>query len=213
MTQSSSTIRLGFFLERVGVNLLEANRPYRGMDRLPYLPTLEEEESLHDLGRHRLLELWDQYCDVRDSGELNVNRNVAWRLQRKFLVEGITLETVYGEITRIPDNLDQYPHGALWLENLVDVLSHWRNIQDILPERPENVLFLGFDVSHPVPDFHSAIFQPGLSRIYPRLSEHLNRDGLFDESSEALSAVELANSLDYGGLPFCMIGVWQVSPA
>ena len=202
--------RLGFFLERTGVACFKwPSAPYRGIDRPPNLPTPEEEDELRSSGRSALADLWDRYWDATDSRQLNTNLPLAQDLQREFRIEGIELEVVYSEIVMIPDNLDDYPHGNLWLEQLDFVLQHWRHVHNLSAARPENLDFLGFDLSHPVPSFHSAIFQPGLHKTHPRLPDHLNQVGLFEDVDTALRFLRAANEMDYGGLPFCVLGIWE----
>ena len=147
--------------------------------------------------------------DAVDSRELNTNLPLAQDLQREFRKEGIELEVVYSEILMIPDNLDDYPHGKLWSEQLDFVLQHWRHVHDLLAARPENLHFLGFDLSGPVPSFHSAIFQPGLHKTHPRLPDHLNQAGLFEDADTASRFLRAALEMDYGILPFCVLGIWQ----
>ncbi len=207
-----SSIRLGFFLERSSVTCSRwPEVAYRGIDRLPYLPIPEEQERLLSSGRSELAQLWDIYWEASIDGKINVDGRLATELQRRFLAWGITLEVIYGEIVVIPSNLDKYPHGALWSENLNSALVHRHDSHDSLGSRPGNIDFLGFDISHPVPTFHSAISQPGLNDNCPNLPEHLNKNGLFDTLEEALPFLSEANSLDYGLLPFCILGVWGQS--
>lgn len=209
-----SSIRLGFFLERTAVTCFSwPNIPYLGIDRLPYLLTDEEEEQLRASGRGELAEIWNHYWDASISGELNVNFELARDLQRQFDLWGVQLEIVYGEIVRIPTNLDQYAHGELWSENLEEALVHRREIHDRLGSRPANIDLLGFDISHPVPTFHSAIFQPGLNESYPSLSEYLNKNGLFETLDKASGFLPATNNLDYGLLPFCILSIWRTPPS
>jgi hypothetical protein len=181
---------------------------YRGIDRLPYLPTAEEQEQLQSLGRYDLNRLWDSYWAASSEGRLNVEARLASQLKQQFESEGINFEIVYSEILRIP-NFDGCPHKSLWSENLTSVLSHRQAVHERLVCRPENIEFLGFDISHPVPTFHSAILQPGLDSRHPSLPQRLNTHGLLDTIEEALDLAAEANSLDYGMLPFCVLGIWS----
>src|SRR5438552_14660724 len=121
--------RLGFFLQRTGVSCASwPDVPYRGIDRLWFLPTFEEQDELRAAGRNHLADLWDRYWDAEDSHELMVNLQLAQDLQREFFQEGVKLDLAYAEIAMIPDDLAEYPHGKLWSEILAKDLSHWRPI-------------------------------------------------------------------------------------
>jgi hypothetical protein len=53
---------------------------------------------------------------------------------------------------------------------------------------------IGFDVSIPLPDFHSALFQPGIIE-----GDHsLNGDGLLDDRDDADRLARLATAPGYG---------------
>jgi hypothetical protein len=207
MAQRSS-IHLGFFLERTSVSCFAwPEMAYRGIDRLPYLPTQEEQEQMLSSGKSDLAKLWDRYWEANIDGVINVDGKLARVLQQEFLEWGITFEVIYGEIVVIP-SLDKYPHRALWSENLESALLHQQDTHQRIRSRPDNIEFLGFDISHPVPTFHSAILQPGLNNMCPHLPQQLNSNGLFNTLEEALLVLEKANSLDYGLLPFCILGIW-----
>lgn len=204
--------RLGFFLERTGVACCKwPHLPYRGIDRLPYLPSFEEQDDLRAASKSKLADLWDRYWDAKDTRQLMVNLQLAQDLKREFCKEGIELEVVYAEIAMIPDNLDEYPSGKLWSEEIALVLPHWRHIHDRLGERLPKLQFIGFDLSHPVPSFHSAIFQPGLHNTCPKLPDYLNSNGLFDDLNTASMFLHKANEMGYGGLPFCILGIWETA--
>ena len=93
----SVPLRLGFWLERVGVTCLKwPSVPYRGIDRPPYLPSLEEEDELRSTGRRRLADLWDHYWDAEDSGELNINLRLAQDVERSSQFRRIFTNTPMG---------------------------------------------------------------------------------------------------------------------
>jgi hypothetical protein len=207
MPQSPST-RLGFFLERTSVTCFAwPDMAYRGIDRLPFLPTPEEQEQMMSSGSSDLAKLWDRYWEASIDGLINVDGKLAREYQQQFLKGGITLEVIYGEIVEIP-NVDKYPHSALWSENLESALLHRYDIHQRIGSRPDNIEFLGFDISHPVPTFHSAILQPGLNSKCLHLPHQLNSNGLFNTFEDAVPVLDDANSLDYGLLPFCILGIW-----
>lgn len=64
---------------------------------------------------------------------------------------------------------------------------------------------LGWDVA--VPDFHSAIFQPGPVDHDADLAEHLNDAGLLADLSYAERLMEKANGTGYGSGMFACIRI------
>ncbi len=156
------------------------------------------------------MDVWDQYWNAYDSTELNSNVQLAQTLHRKLATEGIDLDLIYAEISMVPHELDQYPSGKIWARELARVLSVIRKVHDRLGKRPDGVQLLGYDISHPVPSFHSAIFQPGLHERRPCIPEYLNSAGLLEDIDLALRFLSAANEMDYGSLPFCVVGIWEV---
>ncbi len=205
-------VRLGYFLEREGVAAaaFPAVR-YRGIDRLPYLPTDEELQALRRAGRERLVALWERYLHAEDEGTPYTDRALALDFRRAFRREGVELEVVYGEVTAVPENLETYPGGTPWARTLLSALQGMHNRNAHFARRPQGLDFLGYDISHPVPTFHSAIYQPGLHRVQPDLPRYLNRHGLFGDLATALRFLHAANAMDYGALPFCVLQVWSVT--
>lgn len=205
-------VRLGFFLESHGVTCFNwPTIPYRGIDRLPHIPSPEEDDGLRSAGRGGLVDLWERYWNASDGEELRLNLSLAQELQQMFLGQRVELDIVYSEIAFIPGDLEAYPRGSLWLDNLTFVLSQIQGVHNRLLKRPDNLQLLGFDISLPVPSFHSAIYQPGLHRRHARLPDYLNRFGLFADLNTALRFLSMANEMDYGALPFCILGIWEPS--
>ena len=185
---------------------------YRGVDREPFPPTPEEEDAMRSAGNASLVDLWERYTDLEYSQEFQRNLPVAIRTRIDFLRQGIDVELVYCQIEYIPSDLDAYPHGDEWSRSLTMSLDFRRSNHHLIEGPPIDSEFLGFDVAHPVPSFHSAIFQPGLHRTAPHLRHHLNADGLFSDLKTVKDFVLLANEMDYGIQPFCALGVWLCRP-
>lgn len=201
--------RLGFFLEIADVKLTRwpAVR-YRGVDRR-FLPSLEDIERLRLSGQGRIARLWDRYWSVYDSSQLAADLGFARELLSDFRAESVDLELIYADIVSIPDSRD-LPHGALWSDTLRDLLLEWTSTHEQLSGPPDEATFLGFDLSHPIPSFHSAIFQPGLHETQPNLPRYLNEQGLFDDFDSAKRFLGAANEMDYGLMPFCVLRVWSI---
>jgi hypothetical protein len=204
-------VPLGFYLERVDERTSTwTDIHYRGIDRLPYFLTPEEENDLTREGRTRLLELWEDLAAVEYEPKEAFNRSRLARLRDGFENEGVRFDLVYAEIVLVPNDLARYKRGALWKRELRNSLEQW--ISQVPSDTPshEDFALLGYDISHPFPTFHSAINQPGLGDREPSLRNMLNRNGLLDEMSPAADLMAEANELDYGPLPFCVISVWAV---
>ena len=205
-------LRLGYYLVRPDVRCSRRPAvPYRGVDRLPYLPTFEEQEALRASGRAPLAALWDRYWDAKDARTLFADRRLADKLRGAFLDEGLAFDLIYAEVARLPADIDRHPRAAPWRRLMDNVAQYMRPVQDAMPERPTDLRPLGHDLSTPAPNFHSAIFQPGLERSQPRLLDALNAVGLFGDMQRASSYMAAANAEIPRALPFCVIAVWDAT--
>lgn len=208
----SMPLRLGFYLVRPDVwNSQWPEVPYRGIDRLPYLPTCEEQDALRGSGQAKLADLWDTYWDATDSRTLFANRLRVEEMRREFLNEGVTFDIVYAEVIRLPTDFLSHPYGTQWVRLMNNVIPYMQPVQDVISKLPERLNIVGFDLSTPAPDFHSAIFQPGLQRFEPRLPKLLNAAGLFGDVDSAVSIMAVANAEIPRPLPFCVIKVWNAA--
>jgi len=156
--------------------------------------------------------VWDRYDEAEERGDLNCTLSVARQLQTMFRDDGLDLDLMYAEMTFIPADIEHYPNGDLWSERLAPALRARQSVHTRLRARPHHLQFLGYDLSHPVPTFHSAIYQPGLSESRPDFPKHLNEYGLFSEHDDALEFLGVANDMDYGPMPFCLINIWAPTP-
>jgi len=199
---SDLPIRLGFFLQRTGVPF--PFRPgicYRGIDRLPFPPPPEEEEEIARSGTARLLSLWREYCDVSFTGELHGDELLTRRLRRAFGEEGIDLEIIYAEVVLI----GTLPAGEDSVELMGSVMLRLRQLHDRVTSRPVGIPNLGYDVSYPLPGFHSALFQPGLQEIPGAPDFDLNSAGLLGTVDQVKNILPIANRMDSSWRPFCGI--------
>lgn len=191
---------------------------YRGIDRGLVVPDPLELDDWRASGRKRLAELWDWYFETTESGLLSVDGEVAQELCRELQSFGIKSEVIYAEISAIPQDLSQYPHGELWAKGLKEGMGFIkRRLENIpglaLTQRPPSLAWLGYDVAHPTPWFHSAIVQPGLHHICPTLPTDLNQNGLLPNLGIAEHFMEEANKMDYGTEPFCVVAVFLRAPS
>lgn len=208
----STPVRLGYFLERRDVTISWwPEQMYNGIDRLPFVPSPEQDELLLAAGQGDLVQLWIDYWDALETGELNACLAVAGRLRQAFRAKGHDFDFIYAEIVAVPNYLEGYPHGQLWMEDMRLAADHLNRISELIDSRPGNITPLGVDISHPTIMFHSAIFQPGLNRRVPSLPRSLNHHGLFSSITSALPFISDANEMDYGAFPFCGIEIWRAT--
>jgi hypothetical protein len=180
---------------------------YRGIDRLPLFPTPEEEKRLMEEERHELLKLWDELSDIEYDPINAFNRSGLVSLRAAFKKEGIVLELVFGEIVATPPDLTRYKRGVLWGKEFDESLARWRQLMPTQISKDNRLTFLGYDVSHPFPTFHSAINQPMFTDERDSIRLLINRNGLAGTVETASALMDKANELEYGPLPFCVIAV------
>jgi hypothetical protein len=201
---------LGFYLERTGA--MSHGWPtvlYRGVNRFPY-PRDSYGDRVLSSSQNVQDKLWDEWSEANHSGALRCDLKLVWRLRERFLQSGVDLELIYVECNSIPGNLGQLPSAKLWTEQLVNALNYHEPLDARFQESPSGLHFLGFDVSTLHASFHSALFQPGLNNLHPEVGESLNPFGLIDDLKLAEEIMDRANQMDYGPLPFCVLGVWEV---
>jgi len=206
MPGNGPPIRLGFFLQLIGVAF--PFRPgifYRGVDRLPFPPTPEEEEELSSSGRARLLSLWEEYGDLSFTGELHGDEQLARRLRTAFADEGIDLEMVYAEVALVGTRQAE-EHFA----EIEPVITRLRKLHERVESLPAGIQELGYDVSYPLPRFHSVLFQPGLPEDPQTPDLDLNSAGLLSTVRQVEDILPIANSMDSSWRPFCGILVCLV---
>jgi hypothetical protein len=203
----SLPLRLGFLLERTDVSF--PYRPgifYRGVDRLPFDPSPEEEEELNRSGRVRLVSLWHRYGDALFTGDLHRDQQAAVALRGEFEAEGLEFEAIYAAVVSVPQRsaciaVEEGSRGA-W--------ERLQRHQEGVPPCPDRALFLGYDVSYPLPSFHSVLLQPGLREQPDAPLLDINSAGLLTDVAQLEAVLEIANALDSPWRPFCGIAVYSV---
>ncbi|MBN1771211.1 MAG: hypothetical protein JXB32_08130 [Deltaproteobacteria bacterium] len=165
--------------------------------------------NVNEAGQIVLPPLWDRYFSSEETGALYRELELALEFQREFAAQGITLEVIYADVVHIPRDLSQYPKEDVRTRSLQGCVPTWVRMHRPPTERPEGLKSLGFDLSDPIPTFHSALYQPGLSRVAPSVRGDLNAAGLFADLGDALRWLPVALSLDYG-VPFCVIEVLEL---
>jgi hypothetical protein len=122
---------------------------YRGIDRLPFVPS--------PLGAHPA---WRAYFDADDSGALAGDLSTAQRIRDQLRAVDTSTEVIYArafplgtvpDVTASPEVADQQSRSLRRISERSAVVG------------PPDPVFvpIGFDVSIPLPYFHSALFQPG----------------------------------------------------
>jgi hypothetical protein len=198
-------LRLGFVLGRTGVAFpYRPGTTYRGVDRLPFVPTLQEEEDLNRVGRATLISLWHRYADLLFTGELHADGQLAKDLRGEFAGEGLDFEVVYAEVL----GLTQSEAETRDDKPAVGVCNRLRRHHERAARRPEGATLLGYDVSYPLPSFHSALFQPGFREKPNTPDLDLNSAGLLSDLDQLRQILPLANAMVSAWHPFCGIGVY-----
>jgi hypothetical protein len=122
-----------------------------------------------------------------------------------FRREGLEVEAVYAAIEVLPEGPSD-DLASVRTENLQEAIDWLR--RSISAEVPPNLGgLLGFDISIPIPHFHTALFYEHVRQAYPALRSALNEHGLVQELDVARSLMDLANRGER--LPHCVIGVWM----
>ncbi len=205
-------LRLGYFLLEQGVTLYSwPSVPYRGIDRLPDVPSPLEHQNLTAAGHGDLVQLWVSFWDEFEPGEIHTSLASSLHFQQAFRRHGYDFELIFAKLLEIPPRIEEYPHGQLWLEDLDLAADRLVRIHERIGHDPTNVMVLGVDISHPTVEFHSAIFQPGFHRRVPDLPRYLNDYGLLPSIEVARPLVDEANAMDYGAFPFCAIEISHVT--
>jgi hypothetical protein len=194
--------RLGFVLVRGDVELpWLARRQYRGIDRLPFVPNPLQLEDNH------LRNAWNEYLDTWENGRLGQHLSIAEQIRRQLDEVGESTEIIYADIAvaprrqsfELPDPLSRERERSLaWLIT---------RSAEVEPS-PREFVPIGFDISTPIPSFHSVLVQPGLVRQDSDLAVRLNDFGLIAEDTEyAAELMNVANGSGYLLSTFCVIRI------
>ena len=131
---------------------------------------------------------------------------------------GHKVEVVFAKIVAIPPDLSVYPHRSIWANTVEQGMNSLMKLLTNASLRlgrhsciPKNFVSLGYDISQAIPNFHSAIRQPGLVNTCPDLPKNLNENGLFGYQECAEKFMSEANQMDYGSEPHCVIEVSLVN--
>lgn len=202
----STHLSLGYRLvERNVVLVSDPKRTYRGLDRQPDLPGPAEDAALAPQGRRTLLELRNRYWDLEDARTVQRDPGVAVELCNALKDEGISVEVVLADVLEPPAVHDVHSDLVAAFERQ---LERWST--DPEPPTGFHSQQLGIDVVYPFPSFHSAIRQPVLDRVAPKLLSELNDASLLTDDNVARRMAALANRSETAWRPFCMVRITQV---
>jgi hypothetical protein len=181
-----------------------SGRLYRGIDRLPFVPdpltnTAEPAASV-----------WNQYLDAWEDGLLPRDLKIARRAGRQLQGVGAPVEALFAEVAILPSEARSPMPGSVDAQRRPS-LDWLRTRCAGIPGPDRDLSMIGLDVSVPLPDFHSAIFQPGLVRK-DSLVASLNEAVLIGDIEVAAEVMGEANASGYGLSLFAVIGVWADRP-
>ncbi len=184
---ATRTFRLGFVLARREVTLpWLPDRRYRGLDRHPFVPFLGELDA-------DIAALWTRYLDAENDGIISRQLQAARRFKEDLDSADTPVELLYAEAVVVPsreslglsgDSARDHERSLAWLQ---------ARSAPVLPV-PSGFHELGHDVCTPIPDFHSAIFEPGLIPQDSELARCLNGAGLIEQSTKATGLMHAANT-------------------
>lgn len=196
-------LRLGFFVAELGVPIRNA-QAYRGLDRLPRPHSIAPEDI------SKLPQPWWDYFDAFDDDAVQTDMELALALSCNLESIGVSTEVIYAEITAWPQPLGHYKASFLWEDSLRTAMPALKLTHALVSRPSQRLSFLGYDISDPVPYFHSAIRNDNLDKIELRRSNVLNQHDLIRERGDALRLLEFVNAENSRVLPFCIISVWHV---
>jgi hypothetical protein len=201
LSAGDTNARIGYVISRSGVPFpWLTDRKYRGIDRLPHVPNLNEGQS------QRYVEIWERYLDAQDDGLIGYDLNLAREIQRELEELGNHIDVVYADAIIIPD-ADSLHLPEKVARQREKSLTWLRSHSERVGAPPAKFGLLGLDVSSPIPSFHSALIQPGLISQDSELASELNEAGLVSELKLATELMHEANATGYG---LCMFSVIRV---
>ncbi len=197
--------RLGYHLQSSRSPWAREGQPsYRGVDRFLAISDYDPETASDTSSP------WGRYYAALDSMELHFDRRTLERAAGGLEAIGVQVEATYVEVLAVGDIPSDCGVAAIWSEQLADVWKHWDVVHRGFSCAPQGITPMGFDVSIPVPTWHSALIHPGLDRLRPSFPSTLNVNGLCSSVSDAIVLASLANTLEYGLFPSCVLSVASV---
>jgi hypothetical protein len=172
---------------------------------MPFVPTPEEEEELSRAGHANLVMLWHRYWDVLYTADLHRDVSLATDLRDAFAHLGVALEVIYAEVGIVRGQEKVSADEAV--RNVWERLRHHHDRAGL---RPANAIPLGYDVSYPLPGFHSLLVQPGLLEHPESPDVDVNSMGLLDDVDQVKQILPIANATTSSWRPFCGIRVYSV---
>lgn len=151
--------------------------------------------------------MWERYANAEYDERLCTDRDLAHRLQWQFADRGVHLEVIHVEVVPPSDDVVAQLARRLSEADLVKTLERLL-ARHHLSSKPDKLELLGFDLSYPLPTFHSALYQPGLHEVYTRLKQELNGCGLINDLPSAHRLSRFANEIESPWLPFCPLAVY-----
>lgn len=207
-TGAALPLDLGYFLaEPASPMACGVGGAYTGVDRL-FVPPFPFAKDAGERGEF-LPRLVERYWEEEDA--VRTDYEVAARYCRTFLEAGVRVDLIRAVVAVVPDSIKLYPRGDAWPHSISEGLAVSRALQARLADRAPSVSdipLVGYDVSLPIPTFHSALVNPG----YPFLTEYMgfvNEYGLLTERRWAIDLMHEANLMGYSDAPFCVLAIYR----
>jgi hypothetical protein len=190
-------LRLGFFLETLSprASFYVFGRFYRGIDRnLAYT----EGDFLERAATKTFPRAWEEYWEAEDEHQVLTDVAVARRCRDELRGIGVSNELIYAEMVAHPDGAD--PFGG-W---------PFRRLHEQIRRPISGLSLLGFDISSPVPTFHSYLMNANLRHV-PELEGLLNEHALVRAREAAEALMQTASDHPYARARVpAVIEIWLV---
>jgi hypothetical protein len=174
--ENETGVRLGYLLARSGVTIPGSTQSYRGIDRLPFVPDpLETSSPRRDA-------IWSRYLESWEDGRISRDPALASAVQQELGEIGNQTEVLYAEALIVPGEApiaetDQVKVAAQ------QSLSWLRARASDIPAPDPNVELVGLDVALLIPDFHSALLQPGTPYEDDKIKRNQNEHTAYSRPS------------------------------
>jgi hypothetical protein len=171
---------------------------YRGLNRLPFHSPLDRGE------RPELDLAFDRYLDLQESRRLYVDLEAADGAAAALSDAGLPSEVIRIRLTFVPDvrSMQAEASARQRLGKVLDQIEEFSVQEPIV--LPSSFRSAGYDVSFPLPNFHSLLMNHGRGQETEWLPmDGVNEFGLMGDSAQAEGLVAQANAGKLNWAPYC----------